>query len=227
MLLSAGEAAASSAPAGRGATPDVNNCNATKNTDVDTAKGTEVGNGKGSAAGSSSEPATGRRGTNKAAGAGKGGGKKKGAGKGNAKEAVGAAEDEKEAEPEEVIMARREREEREANVRAWVEGFREDLEGETFVTTAHRAAVATRDTIISELTRSTKVRMIRDGLLHTANYSMFCILYIPRMVMTNNYSSYSVNRPFSSSIIVWVMIVGVRRNRRCLASISVVDSVSS
>lgn len=160
VLLSAGEAASS---AGRGATPDVTKCDTPKTIDVNNAKGTEDGSRKASTAGSN-EPASGRRGTNKAAGAGKGG-KKKGTGKGNVKEA-GAADEGKEPEAEEVVIARREREELEANVRAWVEGFREDLEGETFVTTAHRGAVVTRDKIVSELTGRTKVRMTgRSGAL--------------------------------------------------------------
>lgn len=60
-------------------------------------------------------------------------------------------------EDEEMAAARRQKEEREADVKAWAEGLREALEGETFVTTAHRAAVAARDAIVSGLADRSKV----------------------------------------------------------------------
>lgn len=86
---------------------------------------------------------------------GKGGKKAKGGGKG--KEAASGAAADGEEENEDAAIARRQKDEREAEVRSWAEGLRKSLEGETFVTTAHRAAVATRDAIVSELADRTKV----------------------------------------------------------------------
>lgn len=54
--------------------------------------------------------------------------------------------------------ARRKKEEREANMKAWTKDVREAFGQETFVTTAHRAVVATRDTIILEMVDKTTVR---------------------------------------------------------------------
>lgn len=90
---------------------------------------------------------------------GKGGKKGKGGGKG--KEAAVNATAHGEEESEEAAMARKKKEEREAEVKGWSDGLRTALEGETFVTTAHRAAVAARDAIVRQLTNRTKV----SGLL--------------------------------------------------------------
>ena len=87
---------------------------------------------------------------------GKGGKKAKGAGKGK-EPAGGGAAAEGEEESDEVAAARKQKEEREADVKAWAEGLREALEGETFVTTAHRAAVAERDAILVGLAERAKV----------------------------------------------------------------------
>lgn len=86
---------------------------------------------------------------------GKGGKKAKGGGKG--KEAASSAAADGQEENDEAAIARRQKEERENEVRIWTEGLREALEGETFVTTAHRAAVAARDAILLELVDRTKV----------------------------------------------------------------------
>lgn len=94
---------------------------------------------------------------------GKGGKKAKGGGKG--KEAASAAAADGQEENEEAAIARKQKQERETEVRAWTEGLRESLEGETFVTTAHRAAVAARDAIILELADKTKVRGASCGIL--------------------------------------------------------------
>lgn len=85
----------------------------------------------------------------------KGGKKAKGGGKG--KEAAGGAAADGQEENDEAAIARKRKEEREAEVRIWIEGMRDALEGETFVTTAHRAAVAARDSIVLELADKTKV----------------------------------------------------------------------
>lgn len=47
---------------------------------------------------------------------------------------------------------------REAEVQRWAEGLREALERETYVTTAHRVAVAARDSIVLQLVDQIKVR---------------------------------------------------------------------
>lgn len=86
---------------------------------------------------------------------GKGGKKSKGGGKG--KEAASGAAADGQEENDEAVTARRQKEEREAEARAWMEGLRTALEKETFVTTAHRAAVAARDAIVLELAENTKV----------------------------------------------------------------------
>lgn len=86
---------------------------------------------------------------------GKGGKKAKGGGKG--KEAASGAAADVQEESDEAAIARKQKEERVAEVRSWTEVLREMLEGETFVTTAHRAAVAARDTIVLELADKTKV----------------------------------------------------------------------
>ena len=93
---------------------------------------------------------------------GKGGKKAKGGAKG--KDAASAAAADGQEENDEAATARRRKQEREAEVRAWTEGLREALEGETFVTTAHRAAVAARDAIVLELADKTKVRRAWCGV---------------------------------------------------------------
>lgn len=92
---------------------------------------------------------------------GKGGKKGKGAATAaKGKEAAkGPTTTEGDGEDEEAAAARRQKEEREADVKAWAEGLREALEGETFVTTAHRVAVAARDTIVSGLADRSKVQI--------------------------------------------------------------------
>lgn len=88
--------------------------------------------------------------------AGKGSKKDKkgpGKGKGGATAAAAAGGEE---EGEEAV-ARRQKESREADVKDWVEALRAALEDETFVTTAHRAAVATRDAMFTKLADRTKV----------------------------------------------------------------------
>lgn len=88
------------------------------------------------------------------------GGKKGGKGAGKGKEpaaGAGGAAAQGEEESDEVAAARKQREEREADVKVWAEGLRRALEGETFVTTAHRAAVAARDAIVVGLAERTKV----------------------------------------------------------------------
>lgn len=82
-------------------------------------------------------------------------GGKKGKGGAKAKEVAAAAG--KDGEGEEQAAARRRKEERETDVMGWAEGLRQALEEETFVTTAHRAAVAARDAILSKLADRTKV----------------------------------------------------------------------
>eukprot|EP00903_Cladosiphon_okamuranus_P015016 g13894.t1 len=89
---------------------------------------------------------------------GKGGKKAKGGGKG--KEAASSAVADGQEENDAAEIARRRKEEREDEVRVWTEGLREALEGETFVTTAHRVAVAARDAIVLELADKTKNTMI-------------------------------------------------------------------
>ena len=92
-----------------------------------------------------------------AAQAGKGSKKEKkgpGKGKGGATAAAAAGGEE---EGEEAV-ARRQKESREADVKDWVKALRAALEDETFVTTAHRAAVATRDAMFTNLVDRTKVQ---------------------------------------------------------------------
>lgn len=86
----------------------------------------------------------------------KGGKTKKGVGTKEASAVIGDAGEE---ESEEDAAARRRKEEREAEVKGWAEGVRTALEDETFVTTAHRAAVAARDEILEALADRTRVRM--------------------------------------------------------------------
>ncbi|CAM9994115.1 unnamed protein product, partial [Ectocarpus sp. 12 AP-2014] len=85
---------------------------------------------------------------------------KKGKGGGKGKQAAAAAEAEEVEEDDGVAAAKRRAADREAEVKTWAEGVREALEAETFVTTAHRAAVATRDEIISGLADRTKNNII-------------------------------------------------------------------
>lgn len=76
-----------------------------------------------------------------------------GKGKGAATAAAGAGDEE---EGEEAV-AKRQKESREADVKGWAKALRAALEEETFVTTAHRAAVATRDAMFTKLADRTKV----------------------------------------------------------------------
>ncbi|CAM9256084.1 unnamed protein product [Ectocarpus sp. 12 AP-2014] len=85
---------------------------------------------------------------------------KKGKGGGKGKQAAAAADAEEVEEDDGVAAAKRRAADREAEVKTWAEGVREALEAETFVTTAHRAAVATRDEIISGLADRTKNNII-------------------------------------------------------------------
>lgn len=108
------------------------------------------------------------------------GGKKggKGAGKGKEASAAGGATAEGEEESDEVAAARKQKEDREADVKAWAEGLCRALEGETFVTTAHRAAVAARDTIVLGLAERTMVgsiglAVVPAGLGHPFRLSGF------------------------------------------------------
>lgn len=89
----------------------------------------------------------------------KGGRKGKGAAA-KGKEAAKRPTTDGEGEDEEATAARRQKEEREAGVKAWAEELREALEGETFVTTAHRAAVTARDSIILGLADRSKVEIL-------------------------------------------------------------------
>lgn len=89
---------------------------------------------------------------------GKKGKKRKGSGKDKETTAVDEGEGGRE-EGEEQAAAKKKKEEREADVLAWAERVRGAFEGETFVTTAHRAAVAARDAIVVELADRTKVRL--------------------------------------------------------------------
>lgn len=81
-------------------------------------------------------------------------GKEKGRGKGDDTADGGGGEG------EEAAATRRAREDREAEVRVWIEGLRETFERETYVTTAHRVAVATRDRIVVDLVDRTNVREV-------------------------------------------------------------------
>lgn len=83
---------------------------------------------------------------------------KKGKGGGKRKQAAAAAGTEEVEEDDGVAAAKRRAADREAEMKTWAEGVREALEAETFVTTAHRAAVATRDEIILGLADRTKVQ---------------------------------------------------------------------
>lgn len=81
---------------------------------------------------------------------------KKGDKKGKAKEKVSAHKEVADEETPEAVEARK-KEERRVEVRAWAEELRGKLEEETYLTTAHRAVVAARDSFIAELTEKTKV----------------------------------------------------------------------
>lgn len=81
---------------------------------------------------------------------------KKGSKKSKAKEKVPVQKEVADEETPEAAEARK-KEERRAGVRAWAEELRGKLEEETFLTTAHRAVVAARDSFIAELTQKTKV----------------------------------------------------------------------
>ncbi|CBJ30237.1 conserved unknown protein [Ectocarpus siliculosus] len=85
---------------------------------------------------------------------------KKGKGGGKGKQAAAAAGAEEVEEDDGVAAAKRRAADREAEVKTWAEGVREALEAETFVTTAHRAAVATRDEIILGLADRAKNNII-------------------------------------------------------------------
>lgn len=98
----------------------------------------------------------------------KGGKKGKGAAA-KGKEAIKGPTTEGEREDEELAAARRQKEEREAEVKAWAEGLRETFEGETFVTTAHRAAVAARDAIVLGLADRSKVCALPAGARQEAS----------------------------------------------------------
>lgn len=67
-------------------------------------------------------------------------------------------------EEENIARANRLRREREAEVQAWAESLRKVLETETYVTTAHRVAVAARDSITLELANQTKVSIHKCGM---------------------------------------------------------------
>ncbi|CAM9400850.1 unnamed protein product [Ectocarpus fasciculatus] len=85
---------------------------------------------------------------------------KKGKGGGKGKQAAAGAGAEEVEEDEGVAAAKRRAADREAEVKVWAEGVREALESETFVTTAHRAAVAARDEIMLGLADRTKNNII-------------------------------------------------------------------
>lgn len=101
---------------------------------------------------------------------------KKGKGGGKGKQAAAGAGAEEVEEDDGVAAAKRRAADREADVKAWAEGVREALEGETFVTTAHRAAVAARDEIILGLADRTKVRSAPVFLSISRCQLYWCIL---------------------------------------------------
>lgn len=98
---------------------------------------------------------------------------KKGSKKGKAKEKVLAQKEVADEETPEVAEARK-KEEHRAGVRAWAEELRGKLEEETFLTTAHRAVVAARDSFIAELTEKTKVTAKSNARICAHAFGTYC-----------------------------------------------------
>eukprot|EP00904_Undaria_pinnatifida_P004042 jgi/Undpi1/13639/HiC_scaffold_9.g03293.m1 len=159
VLLAAGATAAAAASAAAGAvtgdavTVDFNtildgmDLDVTVDTATDPATAAAAPTGKNGGGGGSGPPAAKPRKSSKK--------EKKGVGKGKGA-AAAVAEEEESAE----AVARRHKEAREADVKGWVEALTASLEVETFVTTAHRAVVATRDTMLNKLADRTKEAMV-------------------------------------------------------------------